>query len=117
MARSALYKTGTQYIQQLFYEMLDKEIFKMAKMTFKRTSRSLVIALFDRAHYDILLVINWHYVSIFRRFRDTNTCLAYVTNCDLQQSFNSITTLKIQPTYDFLFVRKRVVANIRYFMR
>jgi len=38
-----------------------------------------------------------------------------VTGCDLEQSFNSITTLKIKANVDLRFVDKRIVMNVCHF--
>jgi len=91
--------------------MLDLEIFKIAEITLKaigkKPGRNHIFQILYqslKSPVNMLHCRTARDVSVLYRFRYIDTCLAYVTACDLDQSFNLITTLKI-------------IANIRFLSR
>ena len=48
------------------------------------------MALLDRPHIASILATCVNYVCILHRFRDITSCLAYVTICILEQSFQCV---------------------------
>jgi len=62
------------------------------------------------ATYHFLLVVCSNHFYILNRFRDINSFLVNVTIVALNSRLRH---LKLQSVYDFLFVTKRIVANIR----